>query len=165
MTLEDLYRLLRSGHVQAQGIVDTLEEPLLVLHEDLRVGGVNPAYLRTFRVERDNLLGENFFELTSESWRSEELRVLLLEIIPRAKAVVGYEVNLDVPGLGPRHMLLSARRLIRPGNSSTDILLMLEDVTGARRSAAELAFLRNFSAAFLSYGVRLIESHGPGFPA
>jgi hypothetical protein len=28
MHLEDLYRLLRSELVQAQGIVDTLEEPL-----------------------------------------------------------------------------------------------------------------------------------------
>lgn len=37
MTLEDLYRLLRSGHVQAQGIVDTLTEPLLVLNEHLCV--------------------------------------------------------------------------------------------------------------------------------
>ena len=34
MHLEDLYRLLRSEHVQAQGIVDTLEEPLLVNAEE-----------------------------------------------------------------------------------------------------------------------------------
>jgi hypothetical protein len=33
MNLEDLYRLLRSDHVQAQGIVDSLEEPLLVLEQ------------------------------------------------------------------------------------------------------------------------------------
>ena len=51
MTLEDLYRLLRSGHVQAQGIVGTLTEPLLVLDEHLCVQGLNPAYLHTFRVE------------------------------------------------------------------------------------------------------------------
>ncbi len=31
MNLDDLYRLLRSGHVQSQGIVDTLRDPLLVL--------------------------------------------------------------------------------------------------------------------------------------
>jgi hypothetical protein len=37
MHLEDLYGLLRSEHVQAQGIVDTLEEPLLVLDQAGRV--------------------------------------------------------------------------------------------------------------------------------
>ena len=33
MHLEDLYRLLRSELVQAQGIIDTLEEPLLVVDQ------------------------------------------------------------------------------------------------------------------------------------
>jgi hypothetical protein len=35
MHLEDLYRLLRSEHVQAQGIVDSLEEPILWLTEQV----------------------------------------------------------------------------------------------------------------------------------
>ena len=137
MTLEDLYRLLRSGHVQAQGIVDTLTEPLLVLDEHFCIQGVNPAYLRIFRVERDEVLGQDFFELGNGNWRSEELRLLLREVIPRAKAVVGYEVNLDLPGLGPRTMALSARRLAHPDNGGTNILLMFEDVTEARRTKAE----------------------------
>lgn len=137
MTLEDLYRLLRSGHVQAQGIVDTLDEPLLVLNEHLCVQGLNPAYLRTFRVERDEVMGHDFIKLTEERWRSEKLRLLLLDIIPRAKAVVDYEVDLDVPGLGPRTMALSARRLVHPDHGSTNILLMFEDITEARRTAAQ----------------------------
>ena len=37
MNLEDLYRLLRTTHVQAQSIVDTVREPLLVLDRDLTV--------------------------------------------------------------------------------------------------------------------------------
>ncbi|WP_218014167.1 sensor histidine kinase, partial [Rubellimicrobium roseum] len=48
-----------------------------------------------------------------------------------------FEVHLDVPGQGSRTMLLSARRLVHPGNSSTNILLMFEDVTEARHAAAE----------------------------
>jgi two-component sensor histidine kinase len=137
MTLEDLYRLLRSGHVQAQGIVDTLDEPLLVLDEHLCIQGVNPAYLRTFRIGRDEVLNQNFIKLTEERWRTEELRGLLLDIIPRSKAVVDYEVDLDVPGLGPRTMALSARRLVHPDHGSTNILLMFEDITEARRTAAQ----------------------------
>jgi two-component sensor histidine kinase len=136
MTLEDLYRLLRSGHVQAQGIVDTLDQPLLVLDEALCVRGVNPAYLRTFRAERDEVLGRNFFELSGESWRSDKLRTLLLEIIPRSAAVVGYEVDLDLPGQGRHTMLLSGRRLVHPDHIGTSILLLLEDVTEARRTGA-----------------------------
>lgn len=31
MMLEDLYRLLKAGHVQAQGVVDTMTQPIVVL--------------------------------------------------------------------------------------------------------------------------------------
>lgn len=49
MTLEDLYRLLRAGHVQAQGVVDTLAQPLVVLDDNLRVMSANPAFFSAFR--------------------------------------------------------------------------------------------------------------------
>ena len=54
MNLEDLYRLLRSEHVQAQGIVDTLEEPLLVIDQGGCVLTANRGFYETFRVGRDD---------------------------------------------------------------------------------------------------------------
>ncbi|WFU69191.1 PAS domain-containing protein [Bradyrhizobium sp. CB2312] len=57
MNLEDLYRLLRSEHVQAQGIVDTLEEPLLVLDQSGSVLTANRGFYETFRVSRDDTVG------------------------------------------------------------------------------------------------------------
>jgi hypothetical protein len=52
MNLEDLYRLLRSGHVQAQRIIDSLDEPLLVLDQSACV--VNAIKLRkpAYRIYR-----------------------------------------------------------------------------------------------------------------
>ncbi|NRP74950.1 hypothetical protein ILFOPFJJ_05873 [Ensifer psoraleae] len=40
MNLEDLYRLLRNGHIQSQGIIDTVPDPLLVLDQNLCVQSV-----------------------------------------------------------------------------------------------------------------------------
>ena len=37
MNLEDLYRLMRNGHVRAQAVIDTIPKPLLVLDRDLCV--------------------------------------------------------------------------------------------------------------------------------
>ncbi len=59
MNLEDLYRLLRSEHVQAQGITDTLEEPLLVLDQTGRVLTGNRGFFETFRVGRDDTVGRS----------------------------------------------------------------------------------------------------------
>ena len=77
MTLEDLYRLLRTSHVQAQGIVDTLQEPLLVLDHSYCVLSGNNAFYETFRVSKDETLGRNLFELGNGQWDIEPLRELL----------------------------------------------------------------------------------------
>ena len=132
MTLEDLYRLLRSGHVQAQGIVDTLEEPLLVVDQALRVVNGNRAFFEKFAVDRDDTVGKGLFDLGGGQWDIPELRRLLGEVLPKATAIVGYEVDAEFPSIGRHTMLVSARRLIHPDNNSTQILVTFEDVTAQR---------------------------------
>ena len=63
MHLEDLYRLLRSEHVQAQGIIDTLEESLLVVDQAGYVITGNRGFFEKFRVARDDTVGRSLFAL------------------------------------------------------------------------------------------------------
>jgi two-component sensor histidine kinase len=137
MHLEDLYRLLRSEHVQAQGIIDTLEEPLLVVDEAGCVLTANRGFFATFKVKRDDVVGHSWFKLGNGQWEIPELRRLLHNIIPKSAAIVAYEVNADFPSIGPRTMLVSARRLVHPDNNSTSILILFEDVTDSRRTEAD----------------------------
>jgi len=136
MNLEDLYRLLRSGHVQAQGIIDSLDEPLLVLAPPACVVHGTRAFFETFVVERDDTVGRSLFALGNGQWDIPELRRLLGDIIPKSVAILGYEVGADFPALGQRTMLVSARRLVHPDNNSTNILVVFEDVTARRREDA-----------------------------
>ena len=136
MTLDDLYRLLRSGHVQAQGVVDTLEDPLLVLDGHLAVAAANPAFLRAFGVERDAVMGQSLLELGEGVWNTPELRHLIAEVIPKTQAILDYEVRADVASHGPRTFLLSARRLVHPNGAGTSLLLAFHDVTEADRVLA-----------------------------
>src|SRR5919206_2539326 len=133
VNLEDLYRLLRTEHVQAQSIVDTVREPLLVLDRDLRVVAASRSFFEVFGVERDETVGRPLHELGDRQWDLPDLRRLLEGVIPRSRAVEGLEVEHDFPDLGRRTMLLSARRLFRPDNNSTTLLLAIEDVTERRR--------------------------------
>jgi len=137
MHLEDLYRLLRSDHVQAQGIVDTLEEPLLVLDQAGCVLTGNRGFFETFRVGRDDTVGQSLFALGNGQWNIPELRRLLDDIIPKSTAIIGYEVKADFPVIGRRTMLVSARRLVHPDNNSKSVLILFEDVTERRRTEAE----------------------------
>lgn len=137
MTLEELYRLLRSSHVQAQGIVNTLQEPLVVLDANFVVINANPSFFQTFRTDREATIGRSLFELGNGQWDVPELRLLLSSVVPKSAVVVDYEVTHDFPGIGHRSMLLTARRLSHPEEAGTSILLALEDVTEQRKADAD----------------------------
>jgi two-component sensor histidine kinase len=141
MMLEDLYRLLRSGHVQAQGIVDTMTQPIVVLDQNLSVTTANNAFVRTFKIDRDDILGRSFFSLGDGQWDIAELRHLIGSVIPKAAAVIGFEVKHDFPSIGERTFLVDARRLSHPDENSTNILVLFDDVTERQHHNAEMEFI------------------------
>jgi hypothetical protein len=60
MNLEDIYRLLRSEHVQAQGIVDTVRNPLLVLDQDYCVLSASRSFFeQQFSFWRPDKIGDS----------------------------------------------------------------------------------------------------------
>ena len=137
MTLEELYRVLRSSHVQSQGIFDTLSDAHVVLDRSMTVINANPAFYRTFSTEREHTLGHSLFELGNGQWDIPELRNLLSEVVPKATAVVGYRVEHDFPDIGQRTMLVTARRLLHPDDNSTQMLVVFEDVTDRQKAEAD----------------------------
>lgn len=137
MTLEDLYRLLRAGHVQAQGVVDTISAPLVVLDGALNVVSANPAFLAAFQVSREDAIGHEFFEAGHGRWKDPKLEELLRKVIPNTAAVIGYEIKLEGIDRAPRTMLITARRLSHPDNNSQMLLMVFEDVTDQRAKSAK----------------------------
>jgi two-component sensor histidine kinase len=136
MTLDELYRLMRTGHVQAQGIVDTMQQPLVVLDRSFSVVSANVAFYRTFQTEPDETVGRELFQLGSGQWDIPELRKLLAEVVPKASAILGYEVSHNFPDLGQRTMMVTARKLLHPDDYSTQMLVMFEDVTDRHKADA-----------------------------
>ncbi|WP_104667084.1 PAS domain-containing sensor histidine kinase [Ensifer adhaerens] len=141
MNLEDLYRLLRNGHLEAQGIIDTVPDPLLLLDQNLRIRSASRAFFSTFKVNSDDTIDQYVYDLGNGQWDIPELRRLLEEVIPKSAAVVDYEVEHDFPSIGRRTMLVSAHRLFRPENNSRFLLLSIVDATQRRKREDEQAVL------------------------
>lgn len=137
MDVDDLYRLLRNGHVRAQSIVDTVPDPLLVLDQNLCIQSANRAFYATFKVERDETIGQHLYDLGNRQWDIPDLRLLLEEVIPKSKAVVDYEVEHAFPNVGRRTMLVSAHQLFHPDNNTRTLLLTIVDATARRQREAE----------------------------
>jgi len=136
MKTEDIDRLLRTGHVRVQGIVDPLADPMLVLDEQLRVQGASRAFLDLFRVDRDQIVGRVISELGDGAWDIPELGLLLRQVIPKSTAVIDFEVEHDFRDLGRRVMLLTARKLHHADGRSQSMLLVVVDATERVREQA-----------------------------
>lgn len=114
----------------ADNIVDTVREPLLVLDGDLRVVSAGHSFYEFFQVPPGETAGRRIFELGQGQWDIPELRRLLEEILPEQTVMRDFRVEHDFPGIGPRTMLLNARRIEPQGAGPPLILLALEDITG-----------------------------------
>ena len=116
----------------AQGIVDTVREPVLVLDKELRVIAASRSFYSAFKVSSADTQGRLLYALGDGQWDIPKLRVLLEKIIPEHGVMEGYEVEHEFPGLGHRTMCLNARQVFYEGGAGTTILLGIDDVTERR---------------------------------
>lgn len=149
----------------AQNIVDTVRDPLVILEQDMTVVMASRAFLRLFAVAAEAVVGRPIQDLAQGQWKVGRLQELLERVVPEDAAIDGFEVEDEFPGLGRRIFRLNARKIFRPGNHVTRLLLVFEDVTEARMLerhrdllAAELAHrIKNslqIITSFVSYEMR-----------
>jgi two-component system CheB/CheR fusion protein len=113
----------------AEGIVDTVREPLVVLSPELRVERANAAFYRTFQIAKEAAEGRNIYQLDGGDWDIPQLQHALEEVFPRKSFFEAFVVEHDFPRIGMRSMSLNARRILQRGSMAHRILLAIEDVT------------------------------------
>ncbi len=114
----------------AEGIIETVREPMVVLDGELRVVSANRSFYRVFRVSKEGTEGHLIYELGNRQWDIPNLRRLLGEILPQNSEFDDFPVEHDFAGIGRRRMILNARKVVqRQGTRKPMILLAIEDVT------------------------------------
>ena len=129
------------GNTLAHAIVDTVRDPLLVLDKHQNIIAVSRSFYRTFQLASRDVRGHLLYEIEHGQWDIPELRSLLEKIVEDHKAVEGYEVDREFPGIGRRVMLLNARNVFYEDGRYTKTLLAFEDITdrrGIERQVQEL---------------------------
>ena len=121
----------------AEGIVDTLREPLLVLDGDLQIIAASRAFCSKFKVDAERAIGRNLIDLGDGQWANAQLIRLLKEIVPEHSTIEDYEITHNFPQIGTRTILLNARKIYQEGNNTKTLLLAMEDVTERRRLEVE----------------------------
>jgi two-component system CheB/CheR fusion protein len=129
--IDALKRSLDETRTFAAALIENARESILVLDKKLRVTMANPVFYKTFQVSPEETKGRLIYDLGNRQWDIAKLRELLHEISERNTRVDDFEVRHKFQHLGPRHMILNARRIEPPGGTQM-ILLSIEDATKAK---------------------------------
>jgi two-component system CheB/CheR fusion protein len=122
----------------AEAIIDTVPDPLLVLHGDLRIRAANAAFYRVFRLSPAETEGRSISELDRGAWNIPGLRQALEDIIPHDSSFADFKVIADFERIGRRAMLLNARTLREAGDRPRLVLLGIRDITDREQAAEEV---------------------------
>lgn len=123
----------------AESIVDTMQEPLVVLDADERVVSANRVFYQVFQLTEEETLGQLFFELHQRQWDILALRQMLAEVLPQERRSKAFELQHDFPGIGRRAVLIGARVIEGKSARSNLTLLTFLNITERKRLEAEQA--------------------------
>lgn len=134
LLLVDIHALKRSAEQikesrdYAEAIVETVQQPLMVLDERLRVLRANQSFYQTFQVTPAQTEFQSIFELGNGQWNVPQLRSQLEEVLPQDIQFHNFEVEYVFEHIGPKTMLLNACKISRAGDVKM-MLLAIEDIT------------------------------------
>ena len=131
----------------AMAIVDTTNQPLLILSHELKIVTGNRAFYSAFKLSENDCIGHSFFEISRGQCDIPQLRSILSEIASKGGTYQDIQIEHDFPHLGHRIMLLNVRQTTDSGRG-TQILLAFNDITEHRMAESRnLAHLNKISAA------------------
>jgi len=112
----------------AEGVVNTVREPLLVLDGALQVVAASHFFYQTFKVKANEVIHRPVYELGNRQWDIPTLRSLLEGVLIHGEIFENYLVEHDFPIIGHCKMLLNARRISSKLGHSQLILLAIEEI-------------------------------------
>lgn len=130
----------------AEGMIETVREPLVIVDAELRVQRATPAFCETFLVTPKEIQGRFLYDLGSGQWNDPQLRQLLEGALFHNQPFRDYKVERDFPHVGRRAMCLNGRRTAGRESGSPMLMVAVEDVT-ERPEVAEIWFRRLFETA------------------
>jgi two-component system CheB/CheR fusion protein len=128
MQIESAQQVSDRAHALAEGIVETVREPLVVLDHNLNVLRANSAFATQFGVRVEAMKGTSL-SVVGVALGDETLNQRLAAILTDGPAFTDFEVVMPHVRDGHRILSLSARKIAADADRVELILLAIEDVT------------------------------------
>jgi two-component system CheB/CheR fusion protein len=128
----------RLTYATASRVIDIIRQPLVILDDTLRIVFPNIAFCRAFAISRDEVIGQSLTTIGDRRLGATRFRDFL-DLIQANNTIEDYEVEVEIPDLGSRVLLLSAQQIVNEPTAPRETLVAIDDVTERRR--AEMALI------------------------
>ena len=129
-------RTIAEAKSYSDSIINTIRQPLIVLDENLRVVSASPSFYSSFAVEPNETVGRYLDAVDDGRLAVGGLREFLDALRREDGVVPDREVDIELPPLGARSLVVSAQDIRTAPDATRNILVMFDDVT-VRNKASE----------------------------
>lgn len=130
-------REVEAARAYLDSIIATIRQPLVVLDDELRVISASSSFHRVFSVKPEELVGRYLLH-AGRHLDVPALREFLTSIQARGTTINDHAVEIELPGVGRRAFLMSARVLREEPAAKRKILVAIVDVTEVKREGKVL---------------------------
>lgn len=128
---------------QANLILRTIRKPIAMLDQNLRVEMRNPAFQKLYASDQPDITGAPIETIGNGAWSNAAVLQILRDVIALDKELWDYELQQDIPGIGPRIITLNARRMPGSNGQADHVIIGLNDITVARTAEGQIRELND----------------------
>ncbi len=139
---------LKESQNYSKAIVDTVNDPFLVLTANLQIKSANRSFFKTFKLGNEHTDGTFIYELAEGAWDIPVLRENLNELLSTKGNFREFMLTHYFPGVGELVFIVNAYRLIKEGAKETLILLAFNNISDVLKANHELKQLNEHMAQF-----------------
>jgi len=125
---KQLEESLTHSKMFAESVLETIDNPLVVLDNNLTITMANKSFHHVFNPNQEDIDHKSFFEIEFFTLTIDTFRELLEKILPESTIVKNYEIEFDLPD-GKRFFQLNAQQIMEEGKKKQNILIAFQDVT------------------------------------
>lgn len=119
-----------------EGLIETINHPLVILDNEMRVLTTNKTFYEIFSIDKIPM-DQSIFEICPPL-SSSKLKDLLLDILPKKTTVTDFEVEYNSPRFGPKKFSLNAMQFKQGGETEPKILISITDITSHAQARTRL---------------------------
>jgi two-component system CheB/CheR fusion protein len=127
---------IEAAKAYAESIIATVKQPLAVLDRDLCLVSASASFFQVFGRMPEDSIGKPFTLGTNPN---PDALAQFLKAANEEDAIEDREVDIDLPHLGPRTFILSARGFTAEFSDHPKMLISFDDITDAKAKAEALA--------------------------